>query len=111
MSEMYFSIEYIEDEIAKLKNKKEDLWKEVSSYDKQMNDAYHRLEIEELNKEKSFTFAKELQKTTRNRRKAKFELMQIDSILNSLHNVRQKLDSNERKYFPDNEVYKEYIYN
>jgi sulfur relay (sulfurtransferase) DsrC/TusE family protein len=107
---MYFSLQYVDEEITKLKIKKEELWKDISTQDKLMSEAYHRLEIEEMNKEAAFKFTKELQKIVRYRRKLKFEAFQIDPILHSLHNVKQKLDSNEKKYFPDNEIYKEYIY-
>lgn len=108
---MYFSLQYVEEEIAKLKSKKEELWREISIFDKQLNDAYHKVEIEEFNKEASFKFTKELQGITRNRRKAKFEVMQIDSIIHNLYNVKQRLDSNEKKYFSNQDTYKEYIYN
>lgn len=108
---MYFSMQYIEDEISKLKRKKEELWKELSHYDKQLSDAYHKLEIENFDKEASFRFTKQLQIITRTRRKAKFEIMQIESIIHNLYNIKQKLDSNEKKYFSNQDTYKEYIYN
>lgn len=107
---MYYSLRYIADSLGELKAKKEELVKWMSLYDKGLSEAYHKVEVEEHDIESSVKFVRELQDLTRKRRKVKFELMQVNTLIQQLNNTKQKLESKEYKYFCDNDIYKEYIY-
>ncbi|GAV11491.1 hypothetical protein [Paenibacillus sp. NAIST15-1] len=107
---MYYSLQYVTDSIYELKVKKEELTKWISQYDKGLSEAYHRVELEEYDTQSSVSFVKELQDLTRKRRKVKFELIQVNTLIQELNNAKQKLESKEFKYFYNNDNYKEYIY-
>lgn len=107
---MYESLSYINNEIKKLKSKKHDLLKDMSSYDKEMSNYYHQLELIDINAPDSQKFMKEFQDMLRSRRKAKFDYHSTDKLIQYFHNIKQKLTDFEENYFKDNDNYKEYIY-
>jgi hypothetical protein len=104
-------LRYVENEIEKFKKKKSELQREFSAYDKKMCEFYHELERIDLDTAHGKQFTKDFQDMLRLRRKAKFEYIAADKMINYLHNIKHKLTDFEENYFKDNETYKEYIYN
>lgn len=106
---MCYSSKIINEQLEDLKNKKEDLLQETTTYDRLVSKMYHEFEGVDLENELGLTIAKKMQETLRERRHIKFDIMQIKTLISSLENTLKRLATNEKDYFKDNQNYKKYI--
>jgi len=106
---MCYTNKVIMDQLEELKTKKEELVEETTTYDKIISTLYHDLEGEDLETKTGIDCAIRLQKALRQRRKAKYDVMQIKTLISQLEKTQKMLQSNEKDYFKDNKNYKKYI--
>jgi hypothetical protein len=107
---MCFTRRIINSQLEELKIKKEELIEESTTYDRLFSHAYHEFEGVDLSSELGMIIAKRMQDTLRERRKIKYDIMQIKTLTSSLESTLKRLVNNEKDYFKGNENYKEYIY-
>lgn len=75
---------------------------DMSHCDRSLANFYHGVEAKKFNASEGYYIAKDLQDILLKRRKVKFEVHQIKSLLDQLKTVDRKLKLNERKFQKNN---------
>lgn len=108
---MCFASKTIDTQLQEVENFKSKYFQQLSQIDKELSEYYHDLEGKKFNAAEGYYIAKGLQSILHKRRKIKFELNQLHSLIYHLTETKKHLGDKEKQYFKKAPNYKEYIYN